>query len=229
MNRRWIPALVALCSASLLDLGLGPGLGSAAAQAPTAKTHTSNMGFSYALPSDWQVMQTPSTLADVKQQQSAAASSEPEKKGIQCVEIALTARHTATGSLIVVMQLPDGCFGQPVAESDLPGFANGALANIRQSLILSDPVYGSYALGSHNLQIERVTGVAIDHPEAHYTVEITCGILKAGAVCWMTMAANHADLATFERAKVALDGEPPVALVPGSAFRQKPAPAPPGH
>ena len=223
MDRRWILALAAFCIASL------PAITPARAQTAAQETHTSNMGFSYALPSDWQVMQTPSTLADVKQQQSAAASSETEKKGIQCVQIALTARHAATGSVIVVVQLPEACFGQPITEKDLPGFAKGALQNIRQSLILSDPVYGSYALGSHNLQIERVTGVAIDQPDAHYTVEITCGVLKSGAVCWMTMAANNADLGSFEHGKVALDGEPPVALVPGSAFQQKPATTPPSH
>jgi hypothetical protein len=219
MNRRWNLAVFALCAASLLTQ----------AQTPTAETHTSNMGFSYTLPSDWQVLQTPSTLSSVKQEQSAAASSETEKKGIECVEIALTARHTATGSVIVVVQLPEACFGQPITDKDLPGFANGAMQNIRRTLVLSDPIYGSYSLGTHDLQIERVTGVAIDHPESHYTVEITCTVLKRGAVCWMAMAANNTDLAAFEQGKVALDGEPPVALVPDSAFQQAPAPAPPSH
>jgi hypothetical protein len=208
MNRRWILALVAFCGPSLV----------VQAQTP-AQIHTSNMGFSYALPADWQVMQTPSTLSSVKQEQSAAASSETERKGIQCVEIALTARHTATGSVIVVVQLPEACFGQPITDKDLPGFAQGALTNIKRTLVLSDPVYGSYTLGSHGLQIERVTGVVLDHPEAHYAVEITCGVLKAGAVCWMAMAANNADLAAFEHGKVALDGEPPTALVPAIDFQ----------
>lgn len=219
MNARWILALAVLSGASLL----------AQAPAPAAETHTSDLGFSYTLPADWQVMEAPSTLPQVKQQQSDAASSETEKKGIQCVQIAFTARHGSPGSVIVVVQLPEACFGQPITDKDLPGFANGAMQNIRQTLVLSDPVYGSYTLGAHDLQIERVTGVVIGQPQTHYTVEITCGVLKKGAVCWMAMAADHADLAAFEHGKVALDGEPPVDLVPASAFAQKPAPTPPSH
>jgi hypothetical protein len=219
MNPRWILAFTALSAASLL----------ASAQAPATQTHTSNMGFSYALPSDWQVMQAPSTLADVKQQQSAAASSETEKKGIQCVQIALTARHGASGSMIVVVQLPEACFGQTITNKDLPGFAQGALTNIKQTMVLSDPVYGAYTLGTHDLQIERVAAVVIGHPEAKYTVEITCGVLKKGAVCWMAMAADNADLATFEQGQVSLDGEPPAALVPADAFEKSSSSAPPGN
>lgn len=216
MNRRWILTLAALFAVSLL----------AFAQAPAAQTHTSNLGFSYELPSDWQVMQAPSTLADVKQQQSAAASSETEKKGIQCVQIALTARHGTSGSMIVVVQLPEACFGQTITDKDLPGFAQGALTNIKQTMVLSDPVYGAYTLGTHDLQIERVSAVVIGHPEAKFTVEITCGVLKKGAVCWMAMAADNADLATFEQGQVSLDGEPRAALVPADAFQSKPASAP---
>ncbi|HUX44014.1 MAG TPA: hypothetical protein VMV57_04615 [Terracidiphilus sp.] len=214
MNRCYALPLLALCAVSVL----------AQAPAPASQTHTSDLGFSYSLPSDWTVVQTPSSLADVKQSQSEAATSEAEKKGIECVQIALTARHGNPASIVAVVQLPQSCFGQPITDKDLPGFAEGAMTNFKRAFVLSDPVYGSYFLGSHSLWIERVNGVAIGHAESHYTVEITCSVLRKGAVCWMVMATDHADLADFEQGRVTLDGETPAALVPASAFDVKPTP-----
>jgi len=54
-----------------------------------------------------------------------------------------------------------------------------------------------------------------------YTVETVCSVLKKGAVCWMTMAANQDALQTFENGAVKLDGEAPATLVPASAFAKK--------
>ena len=65
-------------------------------------------------------------------------------------------------------------------------------------------------------------GTPKGHPEISYTVEITCGLLKKAAVCWMAMAADDTALHTFERGVVTLDGESPVALVPPTAFDKKP-------
>lgn len=212
MNPRFLAFLFLLFGASLL------------AQAPTAKSeaHRRSLGFSYNLPADWEVVDTQPTLPALKQQQSQAASTDEEKRGIECVQIALSARHGNPASVVVVVELPFACFGQQMSEKDLPGFAEGASQGIKRSFVISDPVYGTYMLGAHSLWIERAKGVVIGHPEAHYTVEIACGLLKQGAVCWMTMAADDADLRTFERAKVSLDGEAPVALVPATAFDKKP-------
>ncbi len=194
------------------------------AQAPTsgAQAHRSDLGFSYSIPADWNVADEHPTLPAVKEQQSQAASSEEEKKGIQCVQLELTAKHGTPASMIVVMQLPFSCFGQKMTDQELPGFAQGASEGLKQNFDLTEPVYGSYTLGTHSLWIERTKGAVIGHPEARYTVEIACSVLKLGAVCWMTMAADDASLQTFEHGKVRLDGEPPVALVPASAFDRKP-------
>ena len=91
----------------------------------------------------------------------------------------------------------------------------------RRVFDISGQVRGAYSLGAHSLWIERSTGALIGHPEVKYTVETVCSILKKGAVCWMTMAADDAALQTFENGAVTLDGELPSAG-PGQAFERKP-------
>ena len=205
--------LAAVCAAPLLQT---------AAQAPALQAHGSDLGFTYSLPSEWEVMATPSTLADMKQQQTQSATSEDEKKGLACVQLALTARHGDPASVVVVIQLPFDCFGQAMNDKDLPGFAQGASEGLKQSFDISDPVYGSYSLGTHSMWAERAKGSPKGHPELPYTMEIACSLLKKGAVCWMAMAADDAALKIFESSPVALEGEAPAALVPATAYDKKP-------
>lgn len=212
MSLRLLIPLFFLCSASL------------PAQAPsrTSETHTSPLGFSYSLPNDWDVVDTQPTLPEMKKQQSQNASSDQEKKGIQCVQVALTARHGTPASVVVVVALPFACFGQQMTEKDLPGFVQGASQGIKRSFVVSDPIYGAYTLGTHSFWIERATGTVIGHPEAKYTVEIACSLLLKSAACWMAMAADSTGLETFEHGNVTLDGDSPIALVPETAFDKKP-------
>jgi hypothetical protein len=70
--------------------------------------------------------------------------------------------------------------------------------------------------------IERAKGTPKGHPEISYTIEISCGLLKKAAVCWMAMAADDMALHTFERGVVTLDGGSSEALVPPTAFDKKP-------
>ncbi len=195
------------------------------AQTPGAapEVHPSDLGFSYSLPSDWEVVNASPTLSGVKEQAQQNAATEDEKKGVACVQIALTARGGSPTSVLVVVQLPFACFGQTMSSKDLPGFAQGASEGIKQSFDISDPVYGDYTLGTHSLWIERAKGTPKGHPEAPYTVEIACTLLKKGAVCWMALAASDAALKIIEGGAVALEGESPTALVPTSAFEKKPA------
>jgi hypothetical protein len=194
----------------------------APASGPATQAHSSALGFTYSLPSDWQVVDTQPTLPAVQEQVAKTATSEDEKKGIACVQIALTARHGNPGSVVVVVGLPYDCFGQSMTEKDLPGFASGASEGLKNSFDISDPVYGAYTLGTHGMWIERATGAVKDHPEIKYTVETVCSVLKKGAVCWMAMAADSAHLQIFEQGLVTLDNEPPAALVPAEAFQKKP-------
>ncbi len=195
----------------------------AALLAQERQTHTSALGFTYALPTDWQVVDDSGTLPEVKEQAQQNAATEEDKKGAACVNIALTARHGDPASVIVAVELPFACLGQTATEKDLPGFAQGASEGLKQSFDLTEPATSNYKLGTHNLWIERSKGAPKGHPELPYTVEVACTLLKKGAVCWMTMAADDAALKVFESGRVSLEDEPAVALVPPTAFK-KPAP-----
>ena len=211
MKVRTFPVFLILVAAPLL------------AQAPTPIAHSSDLGFTYAIPSDWQVVDASATLPTVQQQVTQNASNDDTKKGIACVQVALTARHGDPASVIAVMALPFDCFKQEMTEKDLPGFASGASEGLKQILDITDPVDASYTLGSHAVWIERAKGTAKANPEMHFSVETACTLLKKAAVCWMTTAADDAALQTFEHGSVTLDQEAPAALVPATAFEKKPS------
>ncbi len=214
MNSRIFTCCLALAGLPIL----------AQAPAPAAShAHANDLGFSYTLPADWDVMDVPASLPAVKDQATQSAQSEDEKKGVACVQMLLTARHGQPTSVLVEVALPFACFGKPMSETDLPGFAMGASDGLKQAFDIDEPVYGSYALGTHSFWIERAKGAPKGHPEMPYTVEITCSLLKKAAVCWMTMAADDSALKTFEQGAVTLDDEAPIALVPATAFVKKPS------
>lgn len=190
------------------------------AQAPAAKapqSYASELGFRYDLPSDWEVVSPQADQSQAKQEAAKNASSEQEKKGLACAQMGMTARHG--GSVIVDVALPFDCFGQQLTEADLPGFGDGASQGLKQSFEIGVPAYGSYALGSHKLWIERVKGTPKGQAATPYTIEIACTVLKKAAVCWMAMAADDTALKEFERAHVVLDGDNMMALVPANAFK----------
>ena len=194
------------------------------AQAPSANSahsYSSAIGFSYDVPGDWEVVTAQVNIPQAKDQAAQNASSEQEKRGLACAQMGMTARHG--GSVIVDVALPFDCFGQQLTEADLPSFGDGASQGLKGMFDIAEPSYGSYALGSHKLWIERVKGIPKGKANASYTIEIACAVLEKGAVCWMALAADDAGLLAFEHTKVALDGESPVALVPAKAFDKKPS------
>lgn len=222
MNAPLLTILFVLSGASLVAQAPA----SAPVPAPPAtasQSHASDLGFSYSVPSDWEVVDAQPTLPIVKEQANKNVSSEEEKKGLACVQIALTARHGDPSSVVVEVALPFACFGQEMSEKDLPGFATGASEGLKQTFDIGEPTYGAYSLGSHSMWIERAKGTPKGHPELPYTVEIACSLLKKAAVCWMAMAADEAALSAFERGAVTLDGEAVSALVPATAFDKKPS------
>ncbi|HZB88075.1 MAG TPA: hypothetical protein VE291_05415 [Terracidiphilus sp.] len=188
----------------------------------SSETHTSALGFSYSVPADWEVVDAAATLPEVKQKAEQNAATDADKKGAACVNVALTARHGDPVSVIVVVELPFGCLGQAATDKDLPGFAQGVSEGLKQSFDLTEPMTGSYKLGTHGMWIERSKGTPKGHAEMHYTVEIACSLLKKGAACWMMMAADDAALKVFENGEVSLEGAAPMALAPGTAFDKKP-------
>jgi hypothetical protein len=212
--------------AFFLALSIFPLLAQAPVPGATASvSYISSLGFSYSLPGDWQIVDSPAppTLSGMKDQARQNSASADEKKGMECVQVAFTGRHGEPASVVIAVQLPFACFGQTATEKDLPGFAQGASAQLKQQFNFTDTAQASYSLGSHSVWTERSRGTPKGHPEAPYTTEIACTVLKSGAVCWMAVTADSAALAAFEQGHVVLEGESPAPLVPPSAFAKKPA------
>ncbi|HEY1160084.1 MAG TPA: hypothetical protein VGE83_05605 [Terracidiphilus sp.] len=208
--------------AALIILGAALLLAQSPSSAPATQTHSSEIGFTYSLPADWEVVDAGQSLPAVKQKVENEAASEDEKKGAACIQVALTARHGTPASVVVVVALPFDCFGQQMTGKDLPGFASGASEGLKSTFDITEPLNGSYSLGTHTVWIERTKGTLKGHPEVQYKVETVCSILKKGAVCWMAMLADNAALQTFEHGAVTLDGEAPAALVPADALVKSP-------
>jgi len=219
--------LLSLCAASLAaQTPTAPANQTPAAPAavapPTAQVHTSDLGISYSIPSDWDVVDAQPMLPAVKQQAEMNATSEDEKKGVSCVQVVLLARHGNPGSVIEVIEMPFDCFGQQFTDKELPSLATGVAAGIQKSFLISAPTYGAYSRGAHSLWIERASGTLLANPYFKRTIETVCGILKKGVVCWVGLTADDAALQTFEQGAVSLEGEAPVALVPPDALNKKP-------
>jgi len=221
MKARLLLAFLALACASLPAQAPTPAASPTPAPAPT-RAFTSDVGFTYLFPGDWDVVDMTAALKDQQQQAQEAATSDAAKRGVACTQIAMSARHGSPTSTVVAVVLPFACLGSEMTVKDLAGMGTGAVEGIQPNFDLTEPVVGAYSLGSHSMWIERIKGTLKDHPEAHYTIETVCGLLKKGAVCWMELAADDQALATFEHGLITLDSEPPTALVPASAFAQKP-------
>ena len=185
-------------------------------------SHSNELGFSFSMPPDWEVQDTEPMLPVVQQQAAKSATHEQEKKAVGCTQIPLKATHGDPASNVVVVGVSYDCLGQHFTDSDLASFGSGVANSLKKNWNLVDPKYGAYALGTHSVWIERAAGSPTAHPETRRTLEVVCGMLKKGAVCWMAFVASDADLRAFEQSQVSLDGEPPVALVPQSALAKKP-------
>ena len=193
------------------------------AQAPAASApNTKDLGFAYSLPAGWDAIDAQSTLPEVKKRQMESAKTEEEKKEIACVQIPISGRRGNPPSFLAAMALPFDCVGQILTEKDLPGFAEGSSEGPRMIFNFGDPIYGSYAMGSHTMWIERAKGYPKGHPEMPYTLEIACGLLRQAAVCWMTVAGDDQALKDFEGTAVTLDKDAFPQLVPSTAFDKKP-------
>jgi len=212
MRSSWVWLIPALCCAAVAAQDKGP------TAAPAAAGSAAEIGLSYKLPADW-------TLTVPKPQPKPVTPALPllPPKGMACIRVPDTARHGDPASVIVVVVLPFDCYGQTMTDSDLAGFGSGAEDGLKQTFDLTGPVQGAYSLGNHAFWIERARGNPKGNNDLQYTVEIACGLLKRGAVCWMAMAADEASLQAFERIAVELDGDAATPLVPATAFASAPS------
>ena len=213
MNRRIFPvsALLACCWLPAQSPSASP-----AAAPAHDKAYASSIGFRYSLPSGWEVLDNPSS-PDIRNPAGKSAP-DAERRGIDCTQMVLTARHGNPPSMIVAVALPYECFGEAMTEKDLPGFAHGVMKGTDSSFDLSASVTATYDLGLHRLWVERSSATVKDHAEHAYTAETVCTLLKRGAACWMAIAADADALAAFEKGAVKLDGDELPALVPATAF-----------
>ena len=186
-----------------------------------AQAHVSDLGFSYSIPSDWDVVDTKPMLPSVLQKAARDYGNEAAKMAA-CVQLPLTAHHGNPPSAIAVVGLSFDCVGHPFTAQDLPGVATGVNEGLTKSVQIDNPVTNTYTLGTHSMWIQRATGSLVGHPEIKRTMETVCSVLKKGVVCWMTLAADDAALQTFEQGTVTLDGEDATALVPADALQKKP-------
>ena len=194
----------------------------AAPQIPTLpQIDDTKIGFSYSLPADWQTQ-----ASQLKKPDVPFPTAEAPKKGNACAQAELTARRGTPFSVVVVVALPFDCYGQTLTDKNLADLASGAAEGLKQTFDVTEPAVGNYALGSHTMWIERVSGTVKGQPEAKYTLETVCTVLQKGFVCWWTMAADEASLQTFEQQPVTLESNSFNAIVPAGAL-QTPAPAPP--
>lgn len=191
-----------------------------AAQAPQVQ---SALGFTYSLPADWEVV-VPTPPQAPERPKASQNTPEEVKKGFACVEVPMTARHGNPPSAVVVIALPFDCFGQTMAEQDLPDFGSGVTEGLKTTFDFLNPVSTTYQLAGHKLWIERVKAVPRGKTAPVNTVETACTILQKGAACWMIDAADAASLEAFERGAVTLDGSPATRLVPPHVWIKSPPP-----
>jgi hypothetical protein len=185
------------------------------------RAHVSDLGFSYSLPSNWEIVNTKPMLPAMLQKAARDYGNEAAKMAA-CLQIPLTAHHGNPPSAIAVMGLSFDCVGHPYTASDIPSVASNVTDSMKNSIQITNPVINTYTLGTHILWIQRGSGSLAGHPEINRTVETVCSILKKGIVCWVTMAADDAALQTFENGAVTLDDDAATALVPADALQKKP-------
>ena len=213
MRSLLLSALLILCGSPML------------AQAPAVvpvQVHTNDIGFSYSLPANWEVVDMRPSYPAIRDKVVKEATDPNEKLGASCSQVAITARHGNPPSVVVVMVVPYSCIGMEITAKNLPEFGGGVSTGIKKTFDISpDAVRGLYRLGTHSIWIERAKGTLKSNSGTMYTVETVCSNLKKGAVCWMVMAADNATLSVIEHGAVILEGEA-AALVPANAFDVKP-------
>jgi hypothetical protein len=179
-----------------------------------------NIGFSYSLPAGWETEASAPAKPDVPY-----PTVEAPKKGNACAQAELTARHGTPFSVVVVVALPFDCYGQSLTNENMADFTAGASEGLKQTFEVTNTVMNNYALGSHTVWVERASGTVKGQPESRYTLEVACTLMARGAACWMTMAADAADLRAFEQEPVTLEGDTFDAIIPSNAIPAVPTPA----
>ena len=183
-----------------------------------AKSYKSELGYSFAYPQDWVLMDTGASLPEVKQQAADEAKSDEGKQSANCAQMDMTLRHVSASGMIVAMALPFACYGQKLAPQDLAGFGGSVASGLSQAFDVQFSLTKTYRLGSHDLWVERDQATAKADATQSFLVETVCGLLDKAAVCWVGIVKDESDLATFENTAITLESDKPVGLVPAGVF-----------
>jgi hypothetical protein len=183
-----------------------------------AKSYKSELGYSFAYPQDWVLMDTGASLPEVKQQAAEAAKSDEGKQSANCAQMDMTLRHVSASGMIVAMALPFACYGQRLPPEDLAGFGASVASGLSQPFDIQFSLTKTFHSGSHDLWVERDQATAKADFSQSFIVETVCGLLNKAAVCWVGIVKDGGDLATFEQGQITLDGDKPTALVPAGVF-----------
>lgn len=187
-----------------------------------ARVDNKDIGFSFSLPGEWEVVEAAPALPAQQKQEEQKAPTADVRQGIACIDIPLTAQHGKPATVVAIVALPFACFGQKMKYDDLPGFGQGAAEGLKHTLDIMEPITASYRLVGHRFWIQRSKATAIGKTAPEYTVEIACTVLEKGAVCWLAQASDAAGLEAFEHSSVTLDGRNAGALVPKDVFAKNP-------
>ena len=182
---------------------------------------TSDSGFTFTYPADWEVVDTKPMLPVEKLKAQEGAKSDLEKRGADCTQMPLMIRHGMPRTVILIMVLDYSCVGNAVNANDLASAGSGVAKGLTKNYEINDPAYGAYRLGTHNFWIERAQGTSHSHPDKTYSLETACTMLKKSMVCWFALAPDIESLSTLETGAVSIEGESSAVLVPASTFKSK--------
>lgn len=192
-----------------------------AASSKDSVTFTSDAGFSYSYPADWDVIDAKPMMPAIQMQAKDKADSDMERRGAECTQINLLLKHPSLQSSIIVLALPYSCVGSAMKQSDLAGAASGIAEGIKKNYDIKDPAYAAYKLGQISFSAQRSQATSKTHPDSTLTLEITCGMLSKAMVCWMAFAKDDAAISVLESGLTSLEGAPALPLVPSTAFARK--------
>jgi len=110
-----------------------------------------------------------STLPAAQQQAQQSATTETEKRGAACTQIALSARHGSPASTVVAVVLPFACLGADMTERDLPGMGSGARESSRASTFQNQPTASiCWAVTAFGLSARKAHSKATPMPNTQW-------------------------------------------------------------
>lgn len=189
--------------------------------APAFTVYSDESGFSFSYPSDWEVVDSKPLLPVAQMQARERATSAAERQGASCTQLALILSKPSAQARIVVLTIAYDCVGGIIKQSDLAAVGTGISAGMKKSMLITEPTYAAYRLGTHEMWVERANGSPLTHPESKSSVETVCTMLKKSLVCWMDVSGTAEGIAALDNATVTLEGERASALVPPSAFHKR--------